>query len=96
MITRYLVKTISVATEDNPNFAGQTAIAFYGKRDKRLSYQGDHAEKTHSFQKLWDGDIKEYGYRRVCDARRNYWYTHPENTKNWESVSEIVEFTIDL
>lgn len=87
---KYLVKQVSVATEDNPNFAGQVSISFYGKDQKQLSHSGSHAEATHTMQGLFDWNIRDYGYNRACDARRSWVYKNPENSKFWKSSVEVV------
>ena len=39
---KYIVVQVSVATEENPNFAGQRAEAYYGKDQYLIGYYGDH------------------------------------------------------
>lgn len=46
---RYLVKQVSVATEQNPNFAGQVSVSFYGKGDEIIGHTGTHAEAVHDY-----------------------------------------------
>ena len=87
---KYLIKQTSTATEENPNFAGQVSISFFGKDQKLLSHSGSHAKATHSEQNLWDWDVREYGYNRACDARKSWVFKNPENTKFWKSEVEVV------
>lgn len=91
---KYLVKQISVATEQNPNFAGQVSVSFCGKGDERIGHTGTHAEAVHDYAEPNDYSIKEYGYSRKCDALRNWTYRHPENTKFWNSTVEIIEVDV--
>ena len=83
---RYVVKETSVGTEENPNFAGEVQVWFHGVRDNLLSAK--------EFSRLSDWFIHNYGYKRKCDAKRNWAYKNPENTKFWQSVVEIIEFDI--
>ena len=92
---RFLVKTISKATESNTNFAGTEVISFYGKNQKLLGHIGSCAEAPHTTMDLQKYLIKEYGYTRECDAKRSWCYKNPENSKYWTSTCEVVEFDID-
>ena len=92
---KFLVKTISKATETNSNFAGTESISFYGKNQKLLGRIGSCAEATHTTMDLQKYLIKEYGYTRECDAKRSWCYKNPENSEYWTSICEIVEFDID-
>ena len=49
---RFLVKTISKATETNSNFAGTESISYYGKNQKLLGHIGSCAEATHTTMDL--------------------------------------------
>lgn len=93
---RFLVKTISKATEINPNFAGTESISYYGKNQKLLGYYIDsHAEASYTVMALKEYWIQEYGYTRECDAKRSWCYKNPENSKYWAFTREVVEFDID-
>ena len=92
---RFLVKTISKATETNSNFAGTESISYYGKNQKLLGHIGSYAEATHSTMELKGYLVEEYGYTRECDAKRSWCYKNPENSKDWTSTCEVVEFDID-
>lgn len=85
----YVVRIESVATKDNPNFAGQEVTSYFGKRDTMLAAQGSHAEACHYAKPLTSWWVKEYGYKRRCDAERNWSYRNPENTKYWTSTATI-------
>ena len=96
---RFLVKTITKATESNTNFAGTESISsYYGKNQKLLGHIGhigSYAEASHTAMYLKEYLIKEYGYTRECDAKRSWCYKNPENSKYWTSTCEVVEFDID-
>ena len=92
---RFLVKTISKATETNSNFAGTESISFYGKNQKLLGHTGSYAEATHSTVELKGYLVEEYGYTRECDAKRSWCYKNPENSEYWTSTCEVVEFEIN-
>lgn len=79
---RYLVKQVSVATEENPNFAGETHVSFHGNHG--IFDINAYSEYL----------VKEYGYKRRCDAKRNWTYKNPENSRFWKSTVEIVEVEI--
>ena len=91
---RYLVKHISKATPNNPNFAGLTSIAYFGKEEKLLKHEGSAAEKAYSVCDSVKWMLEDYGYKRECDARKSYIYRNPENTEFWNSTVEIVEINI--
>ena len=90
----YLVKHTAIATQDNPNFAGQTAIAYYGKDQTMLVYVGSHAKDVHMEQYTNKYMIREYGYKRECDARRSWIYKNPDEGKYWTVSVEIVSVEI--
>lgn len=92
---RYLVKTVSVGTCANPNFAGDVSICYSGKGQKILYLTGDHNVGL-TGQALWRSDIRDYGYSRRCDAERSYEYNHLEDGYGyWHSMAFIVEFDVD-
>ncbi len=82
---RYLVKQISVATKENPNFAGKISTSFHGK-DGEFEIGDTHSGHL----------VREYGYKRRGDAKRNWTYKNPENSKYWKSTVEIVEVEISV
>ena len=92
-MTRYLVKETSTATEQNPNYAGDVSIYYFGKAEQMLAREGTHIPRDNFNHIEWY--IAEYGYSRKCDAKRAYTYRHPENTKFWTSTVEIVEVECD-
>lgn len=86
---KYLVKQTSIATQSNPNFAGEMSITYYGKGEKMVKREGTHIP-CENFDRT-DYMLNEYGYNRLCDAKRAYAYKHPDNTEYWTSTVEIVE-----
>ena len=87
----YLVKETSVATQENPSFAGETSIAFFGKDQSLLAQCGTHAFQHFNHIGIWG---KEKGYKRPSDAKRSWIYKNPENSKFWKSTVEIVEVEV--
>lgn len=81
---KYLVKVTYVATNDNPNFAGETNVYWSGK--------GSKSEKDNFSQYF----LENYGYSRLCDAKKNWDYNNqedsPVNGKTfWIKTAEIVK-----
>lgn len=92
---KYIVKETSYATEANDNFKGQMGIYYFGKGSVVIAREGSHPDAIYTTKKLDNYMIKEYGYDRLCDAKKSYVYKHPENTKYWKSVGEIIEVEIE-
>lgn len=86
---KYVVKETSIATNDNPNFAGDVIVTLSGKWQKTISHKSTGKSKDCDFD-LGEYGIKEYGYDRECDAKKSWVYKNPENTKYWTSTVEIV------
>ncbi len=82
----YVVKETSVGTEENPNFAGKIEVSFHDI--------GDNLILARDYDGLPEWFIREFGYIRKCDAKRNWAYKNPENDNYWQSVVEIIEFDI--
>lgn len=93
-MTKYIVKVTSVATPENPTFAGESNTYYYGRGGEVLCVEGDHAKRTHNERPMWDWGVRKYGYDRLCDAKRNWSYKNPENSKYWRSTAEIVEVEV--
>lgn len=92
----YLVKETSIATEENQNFKGQESITYHGLGDRVIAHYGTHAEAIHDLHELNQYMILTFGYSRLCDAKRNWSYKNPGNSKYWKSKAEIVEFEVDV
>ena len=91
---KYLVKTTSVATDENPNFAGQVQICYYGKQERVLGMAGSHAKATHMESPLNLYLAREYGYNRKDHAKRAWSYRNPENTKYWTTEVDVIEVEV--
>ena len=91
---RYLVKTTSVATKENPYFAGEVQVYYTGKEETDVKREGTH-EPELNFDRIWLAE--EYGYKRECDARRNWEWKHRDeaSSKHWTVAVEIVEVEIE-
>lgn len=89
---KYIVKEDSVATAENKNFAGETQIAYFGKEDTCLGAEGTHIDRycPTSQTGLNMYMVKEYGYDTEAQARRNWTYRNPENSKWWKSTVSII------
>ena len=95
----YIVKVTSKATPDNKNFAGEVHIDYFGKDQKSIgSYVSKDGGEFVAVDPLNEWRIEEYGYTRLCDARRSWIYKHgnelnkwPDGTSHWEDSAEIVE-----
>jgi hypothetical protein len=88
-MTKYLVKYVSTATEQNKNFEGQIHTAIYGRGDKTLYYDGD---PFLNIDILTAPMVREFGYSRRQDALRSWIYRNPENTNWWSTTVEIIEY----
>jgi hypothetical protein len=84
----YLIESISTATDRNQNFAGETHLYYHGKGDELLFAETGTAYADTNL--LTPYHIREYGYKRECDARRNWSYNNPENSKYWQTETRIV------
>lgn len=90
---RYIVKETSKGTPINPHFAGKTAIGFYGREDKEIEIR-TFSKSTGDYE-LKDYMVKKYGYKRECDAKKNWTYNNPLNTQYWESNVEIIKVEVE-
>ncbi len=88
----YLVKTVSKATANNQSYGGETHVYIHGKDEYLLL--ADTPDKFVSRDLMTPYFVRQYGYKRECDARRSYSYKHPENTEYWRSNAEIISVDI--
>lgn len=86
-MTYYVVKVVSEATKENKNFAGKKIVSYYGK-DGHLIDTDD--EYLASYKLPIRYCLRNYGYSRLCDAKRSWMFKNPENTEHWKSTTEIV------
>lgn len=83
----YAVKVIATATEKNHNFAGVVNEYLYGKDQTLIGFKDEYLGGDHEPYPLM---IKDYGYRRECDAKRSWIYKNTEDTKFWKYAVSIV------
>ena len=85
----YLVQKISTATKRNLNFAGEVHVLICGKNDFTLFY--DTPDGWNNCNRLSPYYVREHGYKRRCDAVRNWTYKNPNvDAPKWESDVRIV------
>lgn len=94
-MTVYLVKSHSVATDLNENFAGQDVTTLSGKEGHLIEVTGSHAKAVWMEIKFNEYYARWYGYKRACDARRSHDYRYPDNSKYWQTTVEIVSVDLD-
>ena len=92
-IERYcLVKTITKATEQNEHFKGAVHTHIFGKGGEILFAEtGDPWIDRDCMTPYF---VREYGYKRECDARRSYAYKNPERSIYWTERPEIIAVDI--
>lgn len=95
---KYLVKLTSVATEKNVNFFGITNIYYYGRCETVVAGRDNdmwlNRELDDPLTKYF---IKEYGYNRICDAKRSYIYKRakePDCYGYWDENAEIIKVEV--
>lgn len=93
---KYLIKTVATATAENPNFAGQVRVYYYGKNQSLLGSSADvgRVRKVNDPSELPKFLIEEDAYSRKCDAARSWILNNPEISANWTETTEIVEVEI--
>jgi hypothetical protein len=89
---RYLVKTVSTATANNQSYSGETHTYIHGKDEYLL--MADTRDKFVARDLMTPYFVRQYGYKRECDAKRSYSYKNPENTEYWRSTAEIITVEI--
>lgn len=94
---KYIIKTISTATENNKSYAGKTATYYHGKGQSLLGTDNDNiwfSWNVKNPSELPKYLVEEHGYNRKCDAARSWILNNPENSEFWTSTTEIVEVEI--
>ncbi len=96
-MTRFVVKSTSVATEFNPNFAGETLVCYYGKGEKMICREGTHYSQDNFI--ATKHNLIEFGYKRECDAKRSWIYKNPNTDIEcklnfWKNTVEIVKVEV--
>ena len=86
--TFWFVKTVTRPTEQNTNHAGEEHIHIFGKGEKMLFAQTGDPWIDRDW--MTPHNVLEYGYKRVCDAKRAYAYKNPERSEYWYERPQIV------
>ena len=95
MATKYIVHSVSRATDKNVNFKGDVVETYHGKHNHLCGMYHNRGENCFNDKPfLADYDARHYGYDRIADARRNYEFTHPENTDFWQTEVEIIAIEV--
>ena len=84
----YLVESVSTATPKNENFDGQVHTHLFGKGEIALFAETGSAFCDKNL--LTPYFVRQYGYKRECDARRNWSYKHPQNDEYWKTETRII------
>lgn len=91
--TYWFVKSVSTATPENRNFAGEVHTYIFGKEEFRMFedvpggfYNKDLTDCPYC--------VIEYGYKRLCDAKRSYSYKNPQNDEAWRTAVKIVSVDV--
>lgn len=92
----YVIKITATAKANNPSFAGCITHHYYGKNQSLIG--GDDFEGTYCKQcgvhPMDSYLVKEYGYTRLCDAKRSWIYNNPINEPYWVETTEIIEVEV--
>ena len=83
----YLTQNISTATAQNMSFGGEVHTYIHGKEDKLLDAEGNRYVNVHLLTPYY---VREYGYKTEAEAKRNWSYRNPENTKYWRTESSVI------
>lgn len=87
----FLIQKISTATERNTNFEGEVHTHIVGKDDYALFRETSDTDVYGNFNFLTPYFVREHGYKRQCDAKRNWTYKHPDvDEPYWSSDVRIV------
>ena len=86
-MTYYVVKVVNTATNENKNFAGKVITSYYGKNCSLIDSDDNFFSRSSGMVNYM---LHNFGYNRLCDAKRSWMYKNPENTKYWKSTTEIV------
>ena len=92
---KYIIKEVETATEQNPNFKGDTQIWYHGKNiSRKISSSWEEGDRFHNYY------IKKYGYSRKIDAYKALYqwkdFAAQEDREGfWKHTSvEIVEVEV--
>lgn len=94
MVKKYVVCTTSVATPENKNFKDCIFHYWHGKHNTLIWSDDPFINPIREQYSFKDYYVMQYGYDRLCDAKRNWSYKNPENTQWWKSTTEIIEVEV--
>ena len=84
----YLVKATQTEKDGNERISW-----YYGKDQKLLKSEGHKAEDSWlDFDWINEHTLNEYGYKRLCDAKRSYSFKNAHDTEKWVASVEIVTY----
>lgn len=92
--TYYFVEEVSTATPENKNWLGHVHTYIKGK-DYNIYVDVPDGWHNRDLRNC-PNCIKEYGYKRACDAKRNWTYRNPQNDDFWKTTVKIVSFSIRM
>lgn len=92
----YLVKSTSIPTELQVKETGNrlTETAFYGKGCEMLALVGKYAKKHYASSYTCKYLIREYGYKRKCDASRAWGLNNTLDNDYWKYINTIIEVNV--
>lgn len=88
----YAVESLMTANYANEN-PDEFRIYIHGKEDMMLFSDGEPTGWGNR-DNLSAYFVRKYGYKSESDARRNWSYKHPENTKYWQTETRIVRLWV--
>ena len=88
----YLVKTVTKATEYNEFSKGAVHTHVFGKNCEMLFAETGDPWIDRDYMTPYY--IRNYGYKRECDARRSFAYKNPERSIYWTERPEIIAVDI--
>lgn len=91
MTTYYIVKIYAKAKLNHPSCPGDEHFYYYGKDEKLIGYITP--DNVLGIKKYTIYDIKNYGYRRFCDAKKAV-KSHDDHEKYWDKVISIIAETV--
>lgn len=85
----YLVRETCTATEKNRPFKNEVITYWYGKGDGCIRREAFISSEYDYDDTDWS--LPYYGYKRECDAKRNYTYRNSSSSEYWKCEVDIVE-----
>lgn len=91
--TYWFVKSVSTATPENKDFAGEVHTYIFGKEEYRL-FENVPGGFYNIDLTNCPGCIVEYGFKRSSDAKRSFNYKNPQNDWAWRTTVSIVSIDV--